>query len=103
MSKVKKILLGVFLAVLTLAVMANSVLWYIYFNTFPRGIEINVMEDEYFRIDDVLYIRYDMAKPDPQKIESGQLKTYNAKDIAKEIQEAIEKRDAKNEANSSAN
>lgn len=103
MSKVKKILLGVLLAVLTVMVVGNSILWYIYFNTFPRGIEINVMEDKYYKIDDVLYIRYDMAEPDPQKVENRQLKVYEAEDIAKEIQEAIEKRDAKNEASSSAN
>ncbi len=103
MGKVKKILLGVLLAVLTLAVAGNSILWYIYFTTFPRGIEINIMEDKYYMIDDVLYIRADMAELDPQKVENGQVEIYDALDIAKDINEAIERRDAKSEANSAAN
>lgn len=99
MSKVKKILLGVFLTVLTLAVAGNSILWYIYFNTFPRGVEINVMEDTYLKVDDVLYIRADMASVDPQKIEDGTAHYYNIDEILPELDKAVERREAKKAAN----
>lgn len=99
MSKVKKILLGVLLTVLTLGVIGNSFLWYIYLTTYPRGTEINVMEDTYVKIDDVMYIRADMASFDPQKIEDGTAHYYNIDEILPELDKAVERREAKKAAN----
>lgn len=99
MSKAKKILLTVLLTVLTLLVLANSLFLYILYASIPRGVEINPLEDYFYDIDDIAYIRADVGRLDAQKVEDGQIKSYFDHEIAQAINEAIDRRDAKNKAN----
>ena len=103
MSKAKKIFLNILLTVLTLLVLANSLVLYILWTSIPHVTEVNPLDDVYYEIDDVKYIRGDISKLDPQKIEQGQIKSHSGSEIAKASEEAVAKRDERNKANSSAN
>lgn len=97
MSKIKKILLGILLAVLTLTVIANSILLIIMLQNLPRETILNSpYENSFLKIDDVQYICYDLVYPNTEKVENGTLKVYSETEITDALDKAIEKRDQNN-------
>lgn len=93
MSKVKKILLGVLLSVLTLTVIVDTLLLVIIWQSSPRETVIYPYENSFLKIDDVAYIRSDLVYPDVEKVENDEVERINRSDIESALNEAIEKRD----------
>lgn len=104
MSKFKKVFLIVLLSVLTIAVAVDT---YIKCVTLPYLSEMHAKPDPsfnktYYKMDDVEYIRNDVARPNAQKIENGEVDFYNLDDINDALDEAAKRRDERNAAESSA-
>lgn len=104
MTKLKKTALIVLLSILTILVILNSIVLAFMWKRVDNQTEpIFINSDKLVKIDDVGYIRYDVVRPDPAKVESGEFRTYDREEITALIDDAIAKRDEKNKANSTAN
>lgn len=104
MSKSKKILFTILISVLTIAVAVDT---YIICSILPYIQEHLAQPDPslnrtYYKIDDVEYIRSDVARPNAQKVENGEAKFYSIDDINKAIDEAAKRRDENTAENNSA-
>lgn len=104
MSKLKKVFLIVLLSVLTIVVAVDT---FIIYMAIPYIRELLDRPDPsiyktYYKIDDVEYIRNDVARPNVQKVENGEVEFYNIDDINDALDEAAKKREENKAANNSA-
>lgn len=90
MSKSKKILIGILIAVLGVVVILNTIMTVILWNAVNSQVqEIPVYENRLIKIDDVGYIRRDMVVPDPDKIEEkGYPEIYDLDELTQREAEA---------------
>lgn len=102
----RKVFLVLALVILGVLAIANAIGLVILYNGFSAlaadrdGMYIPVGSQTYVKIDDVAYIRYDMVSLDTEGIENGSIKLYSADDLRKLMDEAVERRDAKEAENS---
>lgn len=101
----KKKLTKIWLVILAVLCVINSValgvLWYFFANQPAEDANMECLT--YYEIGDVAYIRTDVAKIDPQKVEQGDVNVYNITDIQAKLDEARAKRDANRETSGAAN
>lgn len=104
MSKFKNVILIVLLSVLTIVVAVDT---YVICKTLPYIGEMLAKPDPslnktYYKIDDVEYIRNDVACPNAEKTENGEVDFYNIDDINDALDEAVKKREENKAANNFA-
>lgn len=105
MSKTKQIIFTIVISLLAVVVIVDTIMIY------SLGVTVNNMVENpesyipqlattntFVKIDDVGFLPYEVVRPDPKKVESGDLKVYTAEEVNKMINDAAAKRDGQTNA-----